>query len=290
MKKERNKGMKRKKATNRAFFIKIAILCVLALCLQQDASAANNTPAIAKTPCDTKYFDTLEARAWLEAQREVVQNQNLIFKPDSVLEYTCFDKYANVLAKEAKNMFSETNRWGTSPPGDMAKSLQNVVGTAAKSYLDANFKHDFLGGRMKGSNYSLGSISAGSYSCEIMNKVWEHAKCMNFIADKDHDGFYTFKEYENKAVRFLPTACTADNRFNKRRIEAGLVLGQKPLWVEDKVVTYLDRLDPKKCGKFAAIGTGVLVRRPKQNPTVYDEYVCIQPGCHYSASSDKCTP
>ena len=40
------------------------------------------------SPCDPDYYESLEARAWLEAQREITQNQNLIYKPDSALEYT----------------------------------------------------------------------------------------------------------------------------------------------------------------------------------------------------------
>src|SRR5690349_5990742 len=75
------------------------------------------------TPCDPEYMDALEARAYLEAQREVAQNQNFILKPDSVLEYTCFDMFLGHFAADhnwgasAANcdqfMFSDSCRWGT---------------------------------------------------------------------------------------------------------------------------------------------------------------------------------
>ena len=45
---------------------------------------------IAPQSCDSNYWRQLSSRAWLEAEREIMQNQNLIFKPDSVLQYTCF--------------------------------------------------------------------------------------------------------------------------------------------------------------------------------------------------------
>ena len=38
---------------------------------------------IAPQPCDPQFFRQMESRAWLEAEREIMQNQNLIFKPDS---------------------------------------------------------------------------------------------------------------------------------------------------------------------------------------------------------------
>jgi hypothetical protein len=58
-----------------------------------------SAPAPAASSCDPAYYDTLQSRAWLEAQREITQNQNLIFKPDSVLQYTCFDKHLGAVKK-----------------------------------------------------------------------------------------------------------------------------------------------------------------------------------------------
>lgn len=136
--------------------------------------------------CDPEYFESLKARAWLEAQREITQNQNLIFKPDSVFEYTCFDLYVNELADHAKDMFSETRRWGlirgihTSGAGanrSMDNALQALVGDALfgdtgstprpKGYIDQNFEYtgegnntyELLGGRANEEQDADGNVT-----------------------------------------------------------------------------------------------------------------------------------
>src|ERR1044072_4359830 len=89
-----------------------AALCALLLCLSARVQAAS-------TPCDPEYMDALEARAYLEAQREVAQNQNYILKPDSVLQYTCFDLFIGHFASDPnwgvncdQWPFSDSCRWG----------------------------------------------------------------------------------------------------------------------------------------------------------------------------------
>src|SRR5437016_4882806 len=77
------------------FFIRLSsrgaiatVMAFVSMAMSLITGIARATPT---TPCDPEYMDALEARAYLEAQREVAQNQNYILKPDSVLEYTCFD-------------------------------------------------------------------------------------------------------------------------------------------------------------------------------------------------------
>ena len=172
----------------------------------------------ADDPCDANYFESLKSRAWLEAQREITQNQNLIFKPDSVLEYTCFDRYLNELAQHAEDMFSEySGKWGVILPKDsMDKALDSLIGDPLFNYINANFEqpgYDLLGGRLnaggsddapqakpnEGQDHAPGEIRGGSYSCDIMNQVWMQAKCFDFIDNPDEDGFYTFEHYETAA-------------------------------------------------------------------------------------------
>ncbi len=74
---------------------------------------SGQAPEPAPSACDPDYYETLEARAWLEAQREITQNQNLITKPDSVLQYTCFDKHLGALNKAAQEMFSGESEGGS---------------------------------------------------------------------------------------------------------------------------------------------------------------------------------
>ena len=75
--------------------LKVGIfLCVAVMAFSVSLSAY----AQPVSPCDPQYMDALEARAWLEAEREISQNKNLIYKPDSVLEYTCFAGFLNEAA------------------------------------------------------------------------------------------------------------------------------------------------------------------------------------------------
>ncbi len=256
----------------------------------------------ASDPCDPNYYESLEARAWLEAQREITQNQNLIFKSDSVLEYTCFDRYLTELAAHARDMFSESNRWGSSA-GNMGRSLSNVLGSALSSYDSSNFDHNLLGGRSRSAYNLNGNISRGSYSCNTMDQVWRLAKCMDFIdqasysgtAARDNDAFFTFAEYAaDPDKRFLPSRCGGANQY-QNNIDRATVDASTP-WAEDSVVTYLDYIYPasggagSQCGGAAsAISTGLLIERSTpDNGTVsrYGEKICVVPGCFFVPSGD----
>ncbi|MCK5285298.1 MAG: hypothetical protein KAJ86_06915 [Alphaproteobacteria bacterium] len=283
----------------------ILVLTIVALTLGvliPDVQA--QTPA--DSPCDPDYYDSLESRAWLEAQREITQNQNLIFKPDSVLEYTCFDRFLNELAEHAINMFSETRHWGTIlPSNSMDNALRNLVGSALSGYLSGNFSHPMLGGRLSSVIYKTDTISGGSYTCDIMDRVWQTgtvinkkgdydstgtAKCRDFISNPENDGFFTFEEYrDSEDKRYLPNQCepSISNRWTQE-INTALVSAHTP-WQEDDVVTYLENLDPDKCSKSPTIQTGLTVYRGAGTDT-YPEKICLPPGCNYDPKSKKCTP
>lgn len=280
----------------------------------KDACAQTAAPS----SCDAEYYDTLRSQAWMQAQREITQNQNLIFKPDSVLEYTCFDQHLMLLASEARNMFSENPRWGTSGIGSMATSLANLSGRAFVSYLLANFEmsaggeYDLLGGRLDGLDYPAGdfdaaqiagdiadaAVSGHDYNCDIMNQVWMEAKCWDFIADEDHDGFFSLADYAgfDSDRRFLPAVCepyvTQTQWEESYAMVRSTDVDETP-WVEDPLLTYLDRLAPETCAAAVPISTGLLVRTP--NGEEFPERVCIPAGCNYTPPANgtgvgTCTP
>ena len=279
----------KKRTKTLRFAVIFAVLSIIVSIASYRSFAAD----IADTPCDSAYFDSLEARAWLEAQREITQNQNLIFKADSVLEYTCFDKFANVLARDALSMFSETQRWGlVLDSTHMDNALQALVGQTLIDYIDANFGHEFLGKRWDfitpkptgDSDYTPKKIEGGSYKCDIMDRVWKEAKCMDFIEYETKDGFFTFQQYiDDEDKRFFPEKCNEDDRW-AGMLETALTV---PPWVDDPVFTHLDRLDNINCGKqdFPPIPTGITVRRPITTPKEFEEKICLQIGCHYVPTS-----
>ena len=239
------------------------------------------------TPCDPDYYDSLEARAWLEAQREITQNQNLIYKPDSVLEYTCYVGHLNVLAQivhSDRAFFSETDRWGTAAPGNMQTSLQNLVGAAMQTY-GVNFPHTLLGGRSTTPHSLSGtSVTPGAYSCDVMQAIWTEAKCKNFI-DRDHDGFFTLEEYANSAdKRELPTICGGPGALWQTNIDTAT---ENPPWTPDDVDTFFPTIYPTTgCGSGAGsnISTGLVVRQTLANVRFFNERICIRPGCRWVPS------
>lgn len=257
---------------------------------------------LAQTPCDPGYYKSMEARAWLEAQREITQNQNLIFKPDSVLEYTCFDGFLNELADHASDMFSETKRWSGVNVGDMQGTLDFLVGQALINYINMNFNHTYLGDR-SGFDSNIKAVSRSrAYNCEDMQKIWDGkpvspgapdtARCMNIWDNPKQDGFFSFLDYRDdpKDKRFKPDYCPgiqgtwgtniADAGYNDPKLDAA---GQHVLtpWEEDDTMTYLGLLDPANCPNAAKIRSGIKVERAKMPAQGFDEYICIPAGCVY---------
>ncbi|MCB1580695.1 MAG: hypothetical protein H6859_04680 [Rhodospirillales bacterium] len=275
----------------------LKVLFAAALAGFISVSAAQAAGLFAPDPCDPEYYESLKSRAWLEAQREITQNQNLIFKADSVLEYTCFDGYLKELADHAGppvaagKMFTGTNRWG-GVPGNMSTTLSRLVAAPMDAYDTANFNHTLLGGRT-GSGVNLpASISPGNYTCNVMDQVWKQAKCMDFIHTAAEDGFFTFDQYHAQAdKRFLPTRCPKTANFKAEQDKA-IETATTP-WTEDDVITYFGLIFPSGgCGsangQFASkIKTGLVIERTSGGVSKYNEYVCVVPGCYYEPTGQN---
>lgn len=275
---------------------KLITLCFVSFVM---VVAGNTHTAHAQTAaasaCDPQYYQSLEAKAWLEAQREITQNQNLITKPDSVLAYTCFDLLAAQFAKEAKNMLSETQEFVGAPM--LEGSLASQMGSVANGQLYmSNFNHKYRGGRHADGPYEWTNIreiveSGDSYTCNIMASVWEEAKCADFI-EKDHDGFFTFAKYAaDDDKRKLPLACASTPGWSKpnwnSKIEsAGMTSDNtKTPWTEDPAQTFFDKLDPTNCAASDPVETGIKIKLSTGSAPGDNEFVCIQPGCYYDGSA-----
>lgn len=272
---------------------------LLAFCLLGASfNSVKAASVIADTPCDDLYYETLSSRAWLEAQREITQNQNLILKPDSVFEYTCFDLLLNELADHASSLLSETTSFG---PGlganSMDDALQNLIGTSLITYIGNNYGslpvgggYNLLGGHPAGAGIShaprpiVGALRP--YTCDIMARVWQAAKCINFASNEDTDGFYPFEEYATNPIdkRYLPTLCLPATAAWASNLATALTSGP---WTNDPVQTYYALTNAQSCsGSTCActgdpVPTGVQVVRSGYDVNTYEEHVCLQPGCRY---------
>ena len=272
--------------------LRLTVFCALSFVLFTPTSQAASV--IATTPCDALYYESLSARAWLEAQREITQNQNIILKPDSVFEYTCFDRLLRELADHADEMLSETSAFGSPlSSSSMDSALQNLVGSSLTSYINNNFSgYNLLGGHTAaaGIDHTPAAISGGTYSCDIMERVWNAAKCINFISNSTTDGFFTFAEYATAAdKRVLPTACTPITTNWTTNLASALTSGP---WTNDPVQTYFNLVQPENCTGTTCpcsgtpIPTGVEVVRSGYNNNNYQEHICLQPGCRYHPGGD----
>lgn len=284
----------------------LLFLCICALSIF-GVSPYSHAVTIADSPCDDLYYETLSARAWLEAQREITQNQNIILKPDSVFEYTCFDRMLYELADHGDEMLSENSAYGTSSGvsnTSLDSALQDVVVDSLITYIDMNFGskstpstgYNLLGGHTAGAGLyhqpqSLSSMPA-TYTCNIMSRVWQAAKCINFITNADYDGFYTFEEYATSLdKRHLPTACTPITGNWTGNAAAAITSGP---WTNDPVETYFDQIQAEDCASGTCvcngdpIPTGLKVVRSGTSINEYEEHICLQPGCRYDPASTNC--
>ncbi|GJL85239.1 MAG: hypothetical protein DHS20C02_10140 [Micavibrio sp.] len=243
--------------------------------------------------CDVEFMKSLETRAWLEGEREVVQNENLIVKADSVTELTCFSSWLDNTANDI-GLFSE----GLGPES-LDDALENLVTAAWAPYVAQNFKYKWLGGRFEFAADHDNEVNGRSYTCSTarftqygfltwMSFILEQAKCYNFQPDDQaQDGFFDLKfgYVDGSDPRVLIKECEKDERW----AEAWLVALAEPPWMpeewlENERPQYLDLLDPDACG--TAVPTGVTVRL--YDGTEFPDAVCPPPGCRYDRSS--CRP
>lgn len=174
--------------------------------------------------CDGNYMNQMIGQAFMTAGRETVMNEQIIRKPDSVLEYTCFDQLLTQTAAHGATL-TESTFWrngsvntqtgdetGTIsynfgyPSSHLDIALADLILPSLNRHITRNFSHKFLGGSSAiDHNMNLTSLpGSGSYNCTQMNTIWSLAKCNNFGGD---DNFLSFGQLLNGDPRQLPAAC-----------------------------------------------------------------------------------
>lgn len=206
-------------------------------------STGPNDPAI-PVACDADFMNQIYAKSFLNANRDSLLSQTYIRKPDSVLEYTCFDRFVRQAGPILGPMFSESTRWQNiqfpinSEIGFPLRNIANVdfnvfmgarlvndlnrlVLRSLDQYLTQNFSNSFLGGE----STITTSCNAGvvDYACQFMNDVWFLAQCSQFGTDEmafttgstgepgnaGAHPFMEFRELVSADPRTLPLACPA---------------------------------------------------------------------------------
>lgn len=267
----------------------IGLLCVLA--------SPARAQTLEDTTCMPEVMTAIEARAWLEAEREIIQNQNLIAKPDSILEYSCFEQHLTLSGEFTGRMFTEREWYFLVSDAyideyTLDRGLYYTVFEALVSYLAANYWHQYLGDRAP--LPSLATVPG--FSCYAMGYVWNRAKCSNFIEPRNaQDGFYTFAEYSAMTdPRNLPApdVCPAPTQWSSQIndsqvMSAPITSAAATTGLNDDLVVYPALFDPADCAATAPIPTGIFVP-PLGGEPGYEEHICVAPGCYYDRTAGAC--
>ena len=283
-----------------------AVLLGAALILGMNAPAFANClpgiPCIEATPenpapgttdseaCDINFMNQMEARATLEAKREIATAEILIRKPDSVLELTCFDELAGLMVS-AGDMFSNESQ-------DLAASSNAVAGTPLQAYGKNNFDHDFLSDTAEDDYEFKAFVAATEYNCETMKKV-SVLSSVNFLSRcsniEGESGFFTFEDFVDNDPRILPEGMECPvNEDDDPFIEIELIdlshnKGFKHVSFDPVQTKIKDR---EKCEDPVLTGLKYMVDETPNDDsnkkTEKEEKICKNPGCRYDSRANKC--
>jgi len=277
---------------------------------------AGSTRPIEISPgCDPEFYDVMHARSWLEGQREVEVASRLILKPDSVLEYSCFDDRVNELGAGANLMFSDnvsapgplfTNHPtgaprpdfpgppdvaqpdipigdpGPNPPGTppilLSSQLDNSLNEAVRTPYFGYAGVNF--GHVYGGGTYAG-IPPPASSCNAMNAVWLFLKCQDFPINQ----FRTLLELSVVDPRDMPLPCNDPNRgTNWANNLADAFPNPGTPGAADLYDAYLPKVNANSAGGCSEdpILTGLQVYAGGSSE---DDAVCPTPGCYYDGTS-----
>ena len=172
--------------------------------------------------CDADFMNQIYAKAFIEAERETVINNSIILKPDSVLEYSCYDQIAAAVATAAGPLFSEldwpynsvpnpnsgnisisVNMGATHLDGSIERLVLESLDTYANNSPNGAFFHDFLGGAATGDNNTFSTTVGGVGGvCDFMYNVYHIAKCDDFALNAP---FITFEDFGGTGILNLLT-------------------------------------------------------------------------------------
>ncbi len=271
--------------------------------------------------CDEDYLNVLRSQAWLAGQYDILMNQSLILKPDSVFEYTCFHQFLGYTSDVIAPIFSESQEFeeinidiGTvrgsriintgfaRDEGSMADSLTSAVIDPLTTYLENNFGHTFLGGTsaMDGATPAIGGAS---YTCEAMALVWQIAKCTNFhppwLPEMGRGNLYEIEDFVGYDPRLYPEECDNSQVFqefidisNNEDLDYHTV--DEP--VPEGFGSYVELREPPCTSPPIPVG----LTYTREDPVIvhdlvvdtetieFQEHVCPNQGCHYDPEAGAC--
>lgn len=265
------------------------------------------------TGCAVDTWTAMVNQSILQTRREMIANQLLIRKGDSVMAYACLTEHMDFVGKKAGPIFSETKRWVNRDVDLMGKtvtvnkelgetsldgSIYNVALSVYEEFIASYFSHDFLGGALEsGSDAGHGGEDHAhaedqSYTpCGAMSVIWQYAKCKD--AD-ENPMFHTFEQLISSDPRTLPDGYQC-NFTGIKQEHIDVAKGSKTKF--DPVDTHFDLLFPDEAGKCPdPIITGITVTRMKPTDGIvseeesYADGLCVAAGCSFEKTDEggKC--
>ena len=217
--------------------------------------------------CDNGIWTQMTERARLNGQMDQAKAENLVFKADSILEYSCFERFVDTAPANASYYMTYAG-----PNSLLKPTIEN--------YLFTNFGHTFMGGRALAGQPNLPSANA-PYDCSAMYYVWSLAKCMNATERAPEDNMIGLFEFiAAPDSRTLPSACTAPS---------AAAFGSVPVVLPPPIaITAL--LPAPDCG--TPVPTGSIVdlsstdtSKHRYFPPIaggrFNEKICTNPACTY---------
>jgi len=203
---------------------------------------------------------TMQKKAWMEAQREIMITQATIAKPDSVFALGCF---------------------GTLTSGFPVGFTQGTAfnyGTKVSSYLSSSFNH-----QLGGAHTSAGSGTSIN-NCGAMLALWNAARCGNLDLPSQLLGTLQNIATYNRGA--FPTACGSPGPWGSTgsaTTPLGTIYGAKA--ANQSVQTTFDDMKlfaavsaplsqlsaPQKCAPGVPTGVEIAGGTP--------EVICPNPGC-----------
>jgi hypothetical protein len=181
--------------------------------------------------CAADIWTGMVNQAMMQSRREDIMNKRYIVKPDSVLQYSCFNDDMRSIIDDAGPIFSSSRHWENLKvdllgpngskrevtikiykkdlefeeeylhhylsPTTLEESLVLVVDSVWTNYRNRQFNHDYLSGTAPTGEAKLGP-------CANMANIWRAAKCKNF---DDTTIFYRFEQLAGSNIdpREFPT-------------------------------------------------------------------------------------
>ena len=254
----------------------------------QDQSPPSNSENQA---CDTQFQSQMIARALVQSERDSTHGQTFITKPDSVLEYTCFDRMLAGSVQHAASLFStgQRNPW-QNQSGPLAGHLEELVYKALVNYTNLNYGHGFVGDRFPPLDSTLYPPSfASSFVCQHMARVWANVQCSNAMGDTEFNNYTIRGLIENDPRSFNNASCSLGTNIDDNLLAASL----NPTFAGvDRMRAFHSALED--CG--APIPTGALFEKisgevgtagriENEQRTIHRDYVCTAPGCYFDGAS-----